>query len=91
MTTRNESTKLDNQKIDIVDENKMLPTNIQCKYLLNTPNYFGIRNECPYKDKPFTVIWKKATNDGSNSPGSIAMIDLDFFYELLSTYKKINE
>lgn len=90
-TTRAESKNLDNSKIDIIDSENKLPTNIQCKYLLNTPNYFGIREGCPYKDKPFTVIWKKSTNDGTNSKGSIAMVDLDFFYELLSCYRKIND
>lgn len=91
MTSRRESKKLDDSKIDIFDEENKLPTHIQCKYLLNTPNYFGIKKECPHKDKPFTVVWKKATNDGTNSPGSVAIVDLDFFYELLSCYKKVNE
>lgn len=88
VSSRSQAKNIDNAKVDIVDINNELPTHIQCKYTQNTPSYFGIRDECTLTDKPFTVIWKKATNDGSNSPGTVAIIDLNFFYELLKLYKK---
>lgn len=86
-TSRSESKSLDDKKIDIFDVDGTLPTYIQVKYTGNTPNYFGIRQDCPLKDKPFTVIWKKAVA-GKNSPGTIAMVDVNFFYELLKIYKE---
>ena len=51
--------------------------------MANTPNYFTIRDACTDKSKPFVVVWKKATNDGSNSPGTVAIIDAEYFYHLL--------
>lgn len=92
MTSRSESKNKDNNKIDIIDTNDDLPTNIQVKYLCNCPNYFVISNECTDKSKPFSVVWKKSTRDGSNSPGTIAMIPYSYFLNLLKTeleYKKL--
>ena len=37
-----ESKKADNNKIDIVDTDRKLPVNIQCKNTQNLPNYFTI-------------------------------------------------
>ena len=91
VTSRSESRRSDNNKIDIVDTNGELDTNIQSKYLANTPNYFKIRSECSDTTKPFTIIWKKSTNDGTQSPGTIAMIDVNYFYFLLKLQHKYNE
>lgn len=55
-TSRNESKKLDNNKIDIADLDGTLPTNIQAKYTATTPNYYNIRNLCTDTSKPFTII-----------------------------------
>ena len=88
VSSRSQAKNIDNAKVDIVDINDELPTHIQCKYTQNTPSYFGIKDECPLTDKPFTIVWKKATNDGTNSPGTVAIIDINFFYELLKLYKK---
>lgn len=88
VSSRSQSKRMDDAKVDIVDLEDKLPIYIQSKYTQNTPNYFGIKSECPLTDKPFTVIWKKATNDGTNSPGTIAMVDIDFFYKLLKVYKE---
>lgn len=83
-TTRGESKSMDNAKIDIMASG--LPTNIQVKHTQNLPNYFAIRDSCPDKSKPFTMIWKKAAQCNSISPGTVAIIDVNFFYELLSSY-----
>ena len=88
-TSRNESKKLDNNKIDIADLDGTLPTNIQAKYTATTPNYYNIRNLCTDTSKPFTIIWKKS-NHGKHSPGTLAMIPVEFFYELLQTYLNKN-
>lgn len=91
VTSRSESKRLDNNKIDIIDTNGELDTNIQSKYLANTPNYFKIKSECSDNTKPFTIIWKKSTNDGTQSPGTIAMVDVNYFYFLLKLQHKYNE
>ena len=83
-----ESKKLDNSKVDICDVNRKLPINIQVKNYANTPNYFGIRNECPDKSKPFCLCWKKNT---LNSDNIIYMVPEDFFYKLLDAYTKQNK
>lgn len=82
-----ESKFADNNKIDIVDTNHELPINIQAKNTQNLPNYFTIRDACTDKTKPFCLAWKKAAEGGSNSPGSVMVVPMDFFYELLSVYK----
>ena len=82
-----ESKKLDNNKIDIADPTGKLPVNIQCKNTQNLPNYFTIRDACTDKSKPFCLMWKKAAEGGSNSLGTVAVIPIDFFYELLKNYK----
>ena len=79
-----ESKKADNNKIDIVDTDKKLPVNIQCKNTQNLPNYFTIRDACSDKSKPFVMAWKKAAEGGSVSPGTVFIIPDTLFYELLS-------
>ena len=82
-----QSRAVDNAKIDIYDTLDRLPVNIQVKNYANTPNYFGIREECPDKDKPFCLCWKKNTVTKDNT---IYMIPDTFFYQLLDAYTKIN-
>lgn len=84
-TSRGESKRVDNNKIDIIDTENKLPINIQCKHLANTPSYFTIRDQCSDKSKPFVILWKKSAEEGSNSPGSVAIVPLNYFYELLKT------
>ena len=60
-----------------------LPVNIQCKYTMNTPSYFNISEECSDKSKPFCLLWKKAPEPGSISRGAVAIIPLDYFYDLI--------
>ena len=76
-----------NAKIDIYDTLDQLPVNIQVKNYANTPNYFGIREECPDKSKPFCLCWKKNTVTKDNT---IFFVPDTFFYQLLDAYTKIN-
>lgn len=87
VTAKGESKRVDNNKIDIIDTNGELPINIQCKHYANTPSYFSIREECSDKSKPFVLLWKKSAGEGSVSPGTVAIIPVDYFYELLKTRK----
>lgn len=86
-SSRSQSKSTDDDKIDIFDLDGNLPVNIQTKYTQATPNYFTIKDACSKKDKPFTILWKKAV-PGKISPGTIAMIPAEFFYEILTLLKK---
>lgn len=83
VSSRSVNKLADNNKIDIIDTNNELPINIQNKYTANTPSYFTIRDLCTDKSKPFVLFWKKATNDGTNSPGTVVMCPDWYFYELI--------
>lgn len=48
------------------------------------PNYFDIKDACTDKTKPFCVIWKKAGKNGEQSRGTVAVVDIDYFYKLLT-------
>ena len=90
VTARGESKRMDNGKLDIVDKSNKLPIGVQCKHTINLPNYFTIKDACIDQEKPFCLLWKKATNDGTNSPGTIAIIPEEFLYTLLDSYMKQN-
>lgn len=76
--------RLDDRKVDIADELNELPVYIQAKNMANTPNYYKIEENCPLKDKPFCIFYKKAYNDGTRSPEPLAIIPLKYFYRLIS-------
>lgn len=80
-----ESKRLDAAKVDIADTNHELEVAIQCKHYTNFPNYFNIKEECS-DPRDFVLIWKKSAQAGENSKGTVAVLDVDFFYKLLKTY-----
>lgn len=83
-SARSINKRLDNSKVDIADELDELPVYIQAKNMSNFPNYYKIEEECPLKDKPFCIAYKKAYNNGSRSPEPLAIIPLKYFYQLIS-------
>lgn len=84
VSSRSQDKRSDANKIDIVDPSGELPINVQCKYTQNTPSYFDISEACSDKSKPFCLAWKKATKDGSQSPGTLMMIPIEYFYYLIT-------
>lgn len=80
-----ESKKLDNAKVDIADTNHELEVAIQAKHYTNFPNYFKIKEECT-DPRDFVLIWKKSAEAGELSKGTVAIMDVDFFYKLLKNY-----
>lgn len=52
---------------------------------MNFPNYFNIKSECT-DPRDFVLIWKKSAQAGENSKGTVAIIDVEFFYKLLENY-----
>ena len=89
-SSRSNSKMLDNAKVDICDLDGNLDCYIQAKCTQSFPSYFKIREECPLKDKSFHLIWKKQEKDGSNSPGTVAVIPIKDYWEYL-TLKLKNE
>ena len=84
VSSRSQDKRADANKIDVVDMNGELPVNIQCKYTQNLPNYFDIRDACTDKDKPYCLIWKKAGKNGEQSRGTVAVIPIEYFYQLIN-------
>lgn len=84
VSSRSNSKLLDNSKVDIDDLDGNLPLYLQCKCTQSTPSYFKIREECPLKDKPFGVVWKKQDKEGGNSPGIVAIVPIDILYDYLN-------
>ena len=83
VSSRSQDKRADANKIDIVDMSGELPVNIQCKDTQNLPNYFDIRDACTDKDKPYCLIWKKAGKNGEQSRGTVAVIPIEYFYQLI--------
>jgi len=55
-TSRSESKKLDNAKIDIADPDGILPCYFQLKSTQNTPSITKINDEVGLKDKPLCIL-----------------------------------
>ena len=79
-----ESKKLDNAKVDIAGD---CPFAIQAKNTQNLPNYFTIRDNCPDK-RPLALLWKKVGEVNGISPGTLAIIPVEYFYELLKNQRQ---
>lgn len=81
VSSRSQSKNLDNAKIDIAETEDHLPFYCQCKATANTPNIESIESECPYKDRPLIIFWKKQ-KQGSISKDYILM-PKQLLYDLL--------
>ena len=92
-TSRANSKKLDNMKIDIFDEDDVLPCYFQLKKTQTTPSVKKINDEVGKTNKPLVILWniqeKKEGNTNITSCGEYAIIPKDFFYDLLKNqYEK---
>lgn len=84
-TSRLLSKATDDNKIDLVFQNKSCPLNIQIKKTTNTPQYFKIRSESTEDPKKFCLIWNKQVKKTKNfgSEGECVIMDKSLFYELI--------
>jgi hypothetical protein len=87
MSSRSQNRNLDNSKIDIAETIDKLPFYIQCKATLNTPNIETISNECPLKDKPLIIFWRKQKVNSISS--DYVILPKEVLYNLLKN-EKIN-
>lgn len=78
-----ESKKLDANKVDIAGD---CPFAIQAKHTQNLPNYFTIRDACT-DSRPLALLWKKVGDVNSISPGTLAIIPVEYFYKLIELIK----
>ena len=88
-SSRSESKKLDDMKIDVADVNNTLPCYIQIKATMATPNIHKLVQEVGKKDKPLVVVWGKqeAKEKNQMTVGEYCLLTKDFFYELISDVK----
>lgn len=93
VTSRSESKRMDDMKVDLIDTENKLNCAIQLKKTQNTPSYFQIRDACPIKDKPFVIFWAKQVKKEVNicTEGEVVMIPKDYFYHLISLELKTKE
>lgn len=78
-----ESKKLDNNKVDVAGN---IPFAIQAKHTQNLPNYFTIR-ESSTDPRPLALLWKKVADVNGISPGTLAIIPIEHFYNYLKLLK----
>jgi hypothetical protein len=91
-TSRASNKKLDSMKIDIHDEDNILPCYIQTKKTQSTPQIKKINTEVGKIDKPLAIFWniqeKKDGNINITSAGEYVIISKDFFYKILKQVMK---
>lgn len=77
-------------KIDIFDEDGILPCYFQLKKTQTTPSVKKINSEVGKLDKPLCILWniqeKKEGNVNITSLGEYAIIPKEFFYKLLQSF-----
>lgn len=85
VTSRYASKETDDNKIDLVFQNKSCDLNIQLKKTTNVPQYFKIRSESNSEPENFCLIWNKQEKKSKNfcSSGELVMIDKQLFYKLI--------
>lgn len=56
VTSRNESKRTDDNKVDLIDLSNKLPVQLQLKRVTSTPQYFKIREESTVPNKNFALL-----------------------------------
>ncbi|MDO4465532.1 MAG: hypothetical protein Q4C49_00780 [Bacillota bacterium] len=84
-TSRSESKKLDDMKIDIADPNNTLSFYCQIKSTQQTPQIKKLNDEVGKKDKPLVIFWnaQEVRDKKQISVGEYVILPKDFFYTLL--------
>ena len=84
-TSRSESKRLDDKKIDIADPNGVLPFYCQMKATQATPQIKKLNEEVGLKDKPLVIFWnaQEAKDKKQVSVGEYCIVPKKLFYEML--------
>jgi len=88
VTSRSESKRADDNKIDLIDLSNKLPVQLQLKRVTSTPQYFKIREESTVPNRNFALLWNKQKNVNGRfmSEGEVVLIDKEMFYQLIAPY-----
>ena len=86
-SSRSESKNMDNNKVDICDSNNELSCYIQCKNTQSSPNIEKISKECPLKDKPLIICWKKSSS--CTKEHEYVLMPKKYFYHLLESERQM--
>lgn len=84
-TSRSESKKLDDAKIDIADPNNTLDFYVQCKSTQSNPSVKKLNAEVGRKDRPLAIFWNAQEKREVNcvSVGEYVIIPKELFYDYL--------
>lgn len=84
-SSRSDSKKLDNMKIDISDPDNVLDFYVQIKCTQNIPQIININKEVGKKDKPLVIIWnaQEAKEEKQISLGEYVIMPKEFFYKMI--------
>lgn len=85
-SSRSESKKLDDAKVDIFDQDKILPFYCQIKATQSIPQVKKINEEVGLKDLPLVIFWnaQEARDKKQISVGEYCIVPKQLFYDLLS-------
>jgi len=88
VTSRSESKAMDDNKVDIIDKDNLLPAKLQLKCTQSIPSYFKIRSESTVNPEEFVIIWSKQEKREVNivSVGEAVIMDKKLFYKLIKPY-----
>jgi len=88
VTSRSESKRADDNKVDLIDLSHKLPVSLQLKRVTSTPQYFKIREESTVPNKNFALLWNKQKNVNGRfmSEGEVVILDKEMFYQLIAPY-----
>lgn len=87
-TSRSESKRLDDMKIDIADPNNILPFYCQLKATQATPQIKKLNKEVGKKDLPLVIFWaaQEPRDKKQISVGEYCIMPKEFFYTLLKEH-----
>ena len=90
VTSRSESKAMDDNKVDIIDKDDLLPCKLQLKSTQSIPSYFKIRSESTVNPEEFVIIWSKQEKREVNivSVGEAVIMDKNLFYKLIKKYSE---
>lgn len=92
VSTRSESRSRDAQKIDLINKDELkngsLPIQVQCKTMAKGVNYTRLMSEMPEGENVVLHQYtRKSQNGRFITKGEYAIIDIDFFTELLTAWE----
>ena len=89
-TSRSESKRLDDAKIDIADPDNVLDFYVQAKATQSVPAIKKINLEVGKKDKPLVIFWnaQEAREIKQISVGEYCILPKAYFYKLLKNIYK---